>query len=66
MASDRVGGELDDGRYDDHPWDDVDDDDFDMMNCAMGADGQCGHAGTEWCDWDCPLSRAHVRRRTSA
>lgn len=29
-----------------------DDDDFD---CHLGRDGQCGKAGSEECDWICPL-----------
>lgn len=24
------------------------------MNCGMWPDGQCGHAGTEYCDMECP------------
>lgn len=36
------------------------DDDFeeedDLADCMMGPDGYCGLAGTEYCDWDCPLS----------
>lgn len=40
-----------------------DDDYFDMLNdeqdeeefdCHLGADGQCGAAGSEDCDWNCP------------
>lgn len=24
------------------------------FDCGMGADGQCGHAGSEDCDFECP------------
>jgi hypothetical protein len=49
-----------------------DDDDFDQfghpvdcdccasefdIDCAMGPDGQCGKAGSEECDWECPVMR---------
>jgi hypothetical protein len=50
-----------------------DDDDFDQfghpcdcdcydcalsnVDCAMGPDGQCGKAGSEECDWECPVMR---------
>ncbi len=57
---------YDDDRYDDY--DDFDDgDDFDdemaeaEMNCSMMADGQCGQAGSEYCDWVCPIRREHDR-----
>lgn len=40
--------------YDD--WEDPDDeDDFD---CHMGPDGQCGAAGSEMCDFECPAMAA--------
>ena len=25
------------------------------MNCGLGDDGQCGHAGSEHCDFECPF-----------
>ncbi len=37
------------------------DDDFDdplddaAADCMLGPDGQCGAAGSEWCDFECPL-----------
>lgn len=34
------------------------DDDFD---CMMGPDGLCEKAGSEECDWECPVMRAHCR-----
>lgn len=44
------------------PWmDEIDDDDGDgefeedMMNCQLGADGLCGAAGSEYCDFECPF-----------
>lgn len=47
--------------------DDIDDqmivdaeDDDEYFDCHMGPDGQCGAAGSEECDWECPVMR---RRR---
>ena len=34
--------------------DDVEDGD-DEFDCGRGPDGQCSMAGSEWCDWECPL-----------
>jgi len=33
--------------------------DFDaaMRECGVGADGYCGYAGSEFCDWACPMMR---------
>lgn len=51
---------LDPELYDDDPAfsDDQDfDDDEDFDDCALDFEtGQCGNAGTEWCDWKCRLS----------
>ena len=45
------------------PYDDCDperdDDEEDLDDCRMMESGQCMLAGTEWCDWKCPLG--HVR-----
>ncbi len=38
------------GFYDE----DLPDDDDDLDDCGMMADGQCVLAGSEWCDWECP------------
>jgi hypothetical protein len=36
--------------------DDDDEEDFDPADeCMLGPDGQCGLAGSEWCDFECPL-----------
>lgn len=35
---------------------------WDLLNCHMGRDGQCGAAGSEHCDFDCPVMRAHRKR----
>ena len=57
---------YDDDRYDDYD-DDFGDDGFDdelaeaEMNCSMRPDGQCGQAGSEYCDWVCPIRREHDR-----
>lgn len=54
-------------RIDDHLvhhvfFDDADahegDDDWDELMCSMGVDGQCGQAGSEYCDFECPTMRA--------
>lgn len=37
-------GELDDGG----------DDDWADLMCSLGPDGQCGQAGSEFCDFECP------------
>lgn len=40
------------------PMDDESDDDTEdgLEECGMMPDGQCTLAGTEWCDWHCPLN----------
>ena len=48
-----------DDYFDDDGPDD-DEDDFDA-DCGMGPDGYCQNSGTEWCDWECPHSRAADR-----
>ena len=35
-------------------------DDFDELLCSMGRDGQCGQAGSEYCDFECPIMAAHI------
>ena len=40
-------------EYDDEE-DDPNEDDFEF-DCHLGPDGQCGKAGSEECDWECPL-----------
>lgn len=48
---------------DDDDWDDEDNDyddedvEYALGNCAMRADGFCGHAGSEYCDFDCPFNQ---------
>lgn len=37
------------------------DDDEDFFDCMMGPDGQCGKAGSEECEFDCPTMRAWRR-----
>lgn len=38
--------------------DDEPDDDLDLheADCGLTPDGLCQNAGTEWCDWSCPLN----------
>jgi hypothetical protein len=42
----------------DHFWDDdprdVDEEDGDDFDCHLMSDGQCGAAGSEMCDFECP------------
>lgn len=39
-------------------WDSYDDEfDYDSQDCHMDENGNCGKAGSEECDWHCPLSR---------
>lgn len=42
--------------YDDES--DPEDDEGGLDDCGMTADGTCMLAGTEWCDWCCPLGAA--------
>jgi hypothetical protein len=39
--------------------DDCDDNDYDgdddMFDCSLGRDGQCGKAGSEECEFECPM-----------
>lgn len=37
----------------------LDDDADDFGDCMMGPDGYCGAAGSEYCDWECPLHPSH-------
>ncbi len=48
---------------DDESYDDDEDDGMD--DCGMMPDGLCSLAGTEWCDWCCPLgAAANLRQNT--
>ena len=41
-------------------------DDEEFFDCHMRSDGQCGAAGSEMCDFECPTMRevrAHWRRK---
>ena len=42
----------DSDHYDDDAYD-PDDDDF--LDCGLMPDGQCLKAGSEECDWECPM-----------
>lgn len=46
-----------DDDYDDRP-DDDDDELDDADSCGSTRDGQCDFAGTEWCDFSCPMHDA--------
>lgn len=37
-------------------------DPFDSFDCAMDRNGQCGKAGSEECDWECPYQKLGLRR----
>lgn len=41
--------EMDRDEYEDNPIEAM------LDECALGPDGQCGLAGSEHCDWDCPM-----------
>lgn len=50
-----------------YPDDDLPDDEDDLYDeCGMRPDGQCSMAGSEWCDWSCPVQRMHARERIAA
>lgn len=51
------------GYYDDDPPDDDEGDEDGLDDCGMTGDGTCMLAGTEWCDWCCPLGAVHTLRR---
>lgn len=38
-----------------------DDEDYDTFDCGMDRRGQCGKAGSEECDWECPFNRRGLR-----
>jgi hypothetical protein len=40
------------GDDDDRDWDD---DESDLDDCGLMEDGQCTQAGTEYCDFGCPM-----------
>ena len=42
--------------------DDRSDEDDGMDDCMMGPDGYCGAAGSEYCDWECPLHNSYFGR----
>lgn len=50
--ADRAQHDEDDHLADCVDLDEEDDDWHDTM-CSMGPDGQCGQAGSEWCDFEC-------------
>lgn len=37
--------------------DEADAEEWALMSCSMGRDGQCGQAGSEGCDFECPIMR---------
>lgn len=51
-------------------WDEDYDNDFDEeedFDCHMYPDGQCGAAGSEMCDFECPvMARIHIERRADS
>lgn len=56
---------MDEYDFDDDPvFDDCDDDDG-LGDCAMGPDGQCGKAGSEECDWECPIMADIIRKEAA-
>lgn len=51
--------------YPDYPEDEPEDEEEEaLLNCGMTHTGQCMQAGTEFCDFDCPIgSRPRVPRK---
>lgn len=50
---------------DDYEFDDSDEDEGALeddweMNCGLMHDGQCSNAGSEWCDFECPLRNSDL------
>lgn len=37
--------------------DDLEDEDDLYDDCGMTSEGLCMYAGSEWCDWSCPLQK---------
>jgi hypothetical protein len=52
--------------YIDETADDDFDDGDDLLDCALDAEGYCGHAGTEQCDFECPLRDSEYFRGSDA
>jgi len=50
----------------DYEWDDdneeYDDGDEDWFDCHMTADGLCGMAGSEECEFECPYRQDQIRQ----
>jgi hypothetical protein len=47
-------------------WDDDGEEEEWEFDCAMGRDGQCDKAGSEECDFECPvMENAKAKRRAS-
>ena len=59
-------GDDDDHLADCVDLDEADQEEWNLMACSMGRDGQCGQAGTEFCDFECPImaSMRHEDRAT--
>lgn len=51
---------------DDQIYSDFDDafDEDEFLDCAMGRDGQCGKAGSEECDFECPIMLSILREQS--
>lgn len=58
---------IDDNIDDDDDDFGLDDDDDEFFDCHMDRNGQCGKAGSEECDFECPvmaeIHRAEAARR---
>jgi hypothetical protein len=51
---------LIDFPYYDEPYDDEEEEEF--FDCHMGADGNCGAAGSEECEFECPYRADQIRK----
>jgi hypothetical protein len=62
-----VADEFPESDADDSDFYDCDDDDeFETFYCHMNTRGECGLAGTEECDWECPFNRRGLGRLRSS
>jgi len=52
--------------FEDNYEDDSEEELEDQFDCALGADGQCAMAGSEDCDWECPMSHGRYYAGSNA
>ena len=58
---------IDYPEYDDYDPNDDEPEEYDPMDdCALDDDGYCGHAGSEHCDFECPMRDSSLFRGSDA